>query len=47
MFTKITTNALAQTRKRGLMSAVGDYDNDGDQDHLRGQQRFAGSGAER
>jgi hypothetical protein len=31
-FTKITTNTLAETRKRGLASAVGDFDNDGDDD---------------
>ena len=31
-FEKITTNAIAQARKRGLASAVGDFDNDGDDD---------------
>jgi len=31
-FTKITTNAVALTPKRGLLAAVGDADNDGDQD---------------
>jgi hypothetical protein len=31
-FTQITTNAVALSRRMGLGGAVGDYDNDGDQD---------------
>jgi hypothetical protein len=31
-FTKITNNALSQARKRSIVSAVGDFDNDGDED---------------
>ena len=31
-FTKVTTNALVQARKRSVVSAVGDFDNKGDED---------------
>jgi hypothetical protein len=35
-FTKDTTNALARVLKRGMCGAVGDFDNDGDQDFYVG-----------
>jgi len=42
-FTKDTTNALALARKRGIMAAVGDFDDDGDQDIYVGSNAHPGS----
>ncbi len=42
-FTKDTTNALARVLKRGMSGAVGDFDNDGDQDFYVGGNAHPGT----